>query len=364
MNKYLLTTLLFASTANLHAASITSVELSETPDDNLYYNVTIEGSGFGEGPNIVIFDDFDNRITGSNVDLNKALIGQWRSGSSFASPPKVVDFDDGKAIEVNTPSSTGPKISQIEVVFPEKVSSVFISYSVTVPEGRFFAGSSSDFTFPDRSSWKFTWILDGPNGIDGLTKYNVCAPSHVGKGHFMLVGNSVSYGYYSIGKSWNWHDKNYMGFGVMPHETQPQTQNGQLIFQHSGKPNSVLLANKLDKPIFPLNNTTSFDRVQFPGWFGNGDFSNFQAYYDDIYVATGRNAYSRVELSDSYDIATSTINLTMPVTSWSDTKIIFKLNKNTYKKANQFYIRVYDRKNTNVVNNLPCAKCPKPPTIE
>jgi len=362
MNKYFFSGLAFLSTANLHAASVTSVDFLETPSENPYYTVAITGSGFGGAPNIVVFDDFDNQ-TSASVELNKALIGQWNTGSSFSSAPKVVDFDGGKAIAVNTPGTYTAKISQIEALFPERVSSVFISYSVTVPEGRFFAGSTSDLTFPTGSSWKYTWILDGPNGVDGLTKYNVCAPSHVGRGNFMLVGNSVSYGYFNMAPSWSWHTKNYMGFGVMPHETQPQTQNGHLIFQLTGKKDRALIVNKLDKPIFPVTNSTSFDRVQFPGWFGNGDFTNFQAYYDDIYVATGRNAYARVELSDSLDIATSTINLTMPVVSWSDTEIIFKLSKNTYKKASQFYLRIYDRNNSSSAHNLPCGECPEPPTI-
>ncbi len=177
----------------------------------------------------------------------------------------------------------------------------------------------------------------------------------------MLVGNSVAYNYLNIASAWSWHTKNYMAFGVMPHETDLQTQNGQLIFRLTGKKENALIVNKLDKPIFPLTNTTSFDRVQFPGWFGNGDFTNFQAYYDDIYIATGKNAYSRVELSNSKDISTSTINLTMPVVSWSDAEIVFKLSKKAYTKAPQFYLRIYDRFNNSTAHNISCGKCPKPP---
>jgi len=362
MNKYYLFGLSLVSTANLHAANVASVEFLETSNQDPYYTVAITGSGFGGAPNIVIFDDFDNQKS-ENVELNKALIGTWKTGSTFSSLPKVVDFDGGKAIAVNTPGTSTPKISQIEALFAEKASSIFISYSVTVPEGRFFAGATSDMTFPKGSSWKFTWILDGPNGKDGLTKYNVCAPSHVGQGNFMLVGNSVGYNYLNMASSWNWHTKNYMAFGVMPHEAEPQTQNGHVLFQLTGKKESALTINKFDKPIFPLTNTTSFDRVQFPGWFGNGDFTNFQAYYDDIYVATGRNAYSRVELSNSKDISSSTINLTMPVISWSDTEIVFKLSKKTYKNEPNFYLRIYDRLNKSTAHKLTCGKCPKPPEV-
>lgn len=363
MSKHYLSVFLFLSATPLQAATVSSIEFLDGQETDTYYNVQVTGTGFGAGPTVVAFDDFDNQ-TATDVELNKALIGKWTGGSSFSTRPKVVDFDDGKAIAVNTPGTYSAKISQIEYVFPESVSTIFYSYSVTVPEGRYFAGATEDNVFPQGSSWKFTWLLDGPNQTEGHIKYNVCVPSHVGRGNFMLVGNSIGYGYYNMAASWSWHTKNYMSFGVMPHETAPKEQNGQLIFQMTGKKGKALAINKTDAPIFVEKNPNpSFDRVQFPGWFGNGDFTNFQAYYDDIYIATGRNAFARVELSDGLNLQDSTINLTMPITSWSDTKIIFKLSKSNYRKADQFYLRIYDKANKSSSYNFLCGKCPKPPKV-
>lgn len=340
--------------------SLTSVTMSDTPDASGYFTVQAQGSGFGVGPNIAVFDDFNNQTEGQNISLTSALIGQWSKSSSYSGVPKIVSAGTGKAFQIH--DFTNSSIAQIEVVFPQKVSNVFYSYSVIVPDGRFFSGSSTDNTFPDVSSWKFTWISDGANGIASTTNYNVCTPTHGGKGSFLLAGNSVNYGWVTLQNSWSWHQKNYFSFGIQPDPNQPQTLPGLLYFQMTGKLGAPFTLTKSDTAIFPVSNTTSFDRVKFPGWYGNGDTSNFDAYYDDIYVATGPNAFARVELSDNTTVASSQMNITMPVVSWSDTNIQFKLHKEHLQKHLNLNVRVYDSKNTSTLAlPLQCTICPKPP---
>lgn len=342
------------------AATIDTVTLSSVPDQNGYYNVQLTGSGFGVGPDIAVFDDFNNQVEGQAVNLNTALIGHWSPSSSYSGTPRIVSSGFGKAFQVHDFNTSS--IGQIEVQFPQKQSNVFFSYSVYVPDGRYFAGSSADNTFPDVSSWKFTWVSDGANGISSTTSYNVCVPTHAGKGSFLIAGNSVNYGYPSVANSWSWHTKNFFTYGIKPDPNQPQTLPGLLYFQMTGKQGAPLQWTKTDKPIYPLTNTTSFDRVKFPGWFGNGDQSNFDAVYDDIYVATGPNAFARVELSDGTTVSSSLMNLTMPITSWSDTNIVFKLNIEHLKKNIPLNVRVYDSNNQSSLSMpLICTVCPKPP---
>ena len=350
--------------AQTFALSISSVKMSDTTDAAGYFNVTIEGSGFGAGPNIALFDDFNNQTSGAPIVLNKsALIGTWINSSSYSAIPKIVDYGKGKVFQIYGGSSmNGPSVAQIETVFSPKVSNIFISYSVVVPEGKFFAGSSVDYKFPDVSSWKFTWITDTPDGIYSQTRHNVCTPTHGGYGSFLLAGNSVNYGWISIAESWSWHTKNYISYGTLPHSTLPQQEPGKIFFQLTGKPNTPLIYEKNDKPIFPTTNTTSFDRVKFPGWFGNGDNSNFDAYYDDIYVATGPNAFARVEISDATTAAKSTINLTMPVTLWGNDKIEFKMHREHLSNPSpNLFVRVHDKSDATASSALICGKCPKPP---
>lgn len=359
---FVLSALLSAQT---FAISISSVKMSDTADAAGYYKVTVQGSGFGAAPNIALFDDFNNQTSGAPIVLNKsALIGKWINSTSYSAVPNIVDYDKGKAFQIYAgASSNGPLVAQIETVFSPKVSNLFISYSVVVPQGKFFAGSSVDYKFPDASSWKFTWITDTPSGLHSPTLYNICTPTHSGYGSFMLSGNSVSYGWLSLADSWSWHTKNYISYGTLPDPLQPQEKPGTILFEMTGKANAPLIYKKTDTPIFPATNTTSFDRVKFPGWFGNGDTANFDAYYDDIYVATGENAFARVEISNAAALNKSTINLTMPINSWSDTTIELRMHKeHLSNSSNNLFVRVHDRSDMTATSALICDKCPKPPT--
>lgn len=345
------------------ALTIDKISVSSEIDSSGYYTVTMEGKNFGSGAKIAIFDDFNSQTQGTTVALDKALIGTWSPSSSYPALPTIVNYQGDNAIQVhNTQGVDTAKIAQIETIFPEKVNSVFISYSVVVPSGKFFAGASKDSSFPDLSTWKFTWISDTAEGIASKTLFNLCIPTHTGKGSFMLAGNSTSYDWVSISDAWSWHDKNYFTFGIKANDSSPNSLPGLIYFQLTGKKGHSFTYSKNDAPIFQENNSTSFDRVKFPGWFGNGDFENFDAYYDDIYVATGPNAFARIELGDKQSIDNSQLNITLPFTSWSDSKITFKLNKRYMGKPGGLFIRVYDSNNESKSIKLPCDICPKPPT--
>ena len=102
----------------------------------------------------------------------------------------------------------------------------------------------------------------------------------------------------------------------------------------------------------PFNSFTHlFDRIKFPGWFGNfgnADKSLFDAYYDDIYVATGANAFARVEISDAVNFTDSIVNLTMPIVSWAQDKIVIKVHQENAGNFSTWFLRVHD-KNDNLV---------------
>ena len=152
-----------------------------------------------------------------------------------------------------------------------------------------------------------------------------------------------------------------MSYGTLPHPNQ--LEPGKVFFQLTGKANAPLVYVKSDKPIFPTTNTTSFDRIKFPGWFGNGDTSNFDAYYDDIYVATGENAFARMEISNAATVAKSTINLTMPISSWTNTTIEAKMHKEHLSGDSlKLLVRVHDKSDAAASSILICDNCPKPPT--
>lgn len=348
-----LSAIMFTSSAM--AIDITSVQLSGTPDSEGYYTVTINGADFGTGPRVVLYDDFNNQTVGTAVSTSSPLIGQWAYSTDYAGRPTVVSNGSGNAIQVRDFSYTGlNRIAQLEALLPQRGNQIFFSYSVTVPSGRYFSGASSDMTFPDVSSWKFTWIADGDGAIQADGLFDLCVPTHTGAGSFQLAGNEGSLGYLTVRNSWSWHNKNYFSYGMLPNATSPTSANGLTYWQHTGLAGNAYTRTKTDAPAMISGASTAFDRVKFPGWFGNGDTSNFNAYYDDIYVATGPNALARVEISDAATVGASVKNVTMPVTSWSNTNIQAKIHRE-FIDTGLTHLRVFNSANVGDVITIPTA---------
>lgn len=355
MNKLLLSLLsLFISDA--YALTATEViKHSENADEHGYYTFLIKGFNFGSGPEIVLFDDFNNSSIGDNVSLASPLIGQWSSSTDYLGIPKIVSNNGSNAMQIHDTKYTDlNKIAQLEAILPSRGNDIFMSYSVTVPSGKFFSGSSADHSFPDHSSWKFTWITDGVGAIASTTRFNLCSPTHVGKGNFMIHGNSGGLGYFNFAEHWSWHTKNYFSFGQLPSNQNPTTENGRFIWQHTGKQGSTNSKDK-SQPIMPSGVTDGFDRVKFPGWF-NTKSNPFDAYYDDIYIAVGDNAFARVELSDAEDISNSIKNVIMPITKWDNDLIEIRIHEEHVKDSKEVFLRIYNAQNqsTNII--LPGSK--------
>lgn len=348
-----LTAIMFTSSA--FAIDITSIQLSGAPDAEGYYTVTVNGVDFGSGPRVVLYDDFNNQTVGSVVSLDSPLIGQWEYSTDYAGRPQVVSNGSGRAMQVRDFAYTGlNRIAQLEARLPQRGNQLFFSYSVTVPTGRYFAGASTDSTFPDVSSWKFTWIADGDGAIQADGLFDLCVPTHPGSGSFSISGNEGSLGYVTMRSGWSWHTKNYISYGMLPNASNPSTANGLTYWQHTGKSGSAYTRTKTDAPAMISGASTAFDRVKFPGWFGNGDTSNFNAYYDDIYVATGPNALARVEISDAASVGSSVRNVTMPITSWSNTQIQAKIHRE-FVDTGMTHIRVFNSANVPDTIALPTA---------
>ncbi|MCH2159024.1 MAG: hypothetical protein MK096_09650 [Oleiphilaceae bacterium] len=357
-----LTSALMLHTPNSYALEINSVnELSNELNDK-YVQVEILGTSFGAGPEMILFEDFSYGKEGDQVGLDLALFGNWSASSDYTGIPRYAAHEGDLAMSIHDfgkPSLN--RIAQLEAILPDKTNDIFLSYSVRVPEGRYFSGATDDFTFPNVSSWKFTWIADGIGAIGSTTRFNLCTPTHIGSGNFMLQGNSGGLGYIQVRDNWSWHGKNYFSFGQIPDNDNPTTSNGMVHWSHISEKGSKLSINS-DSPVMPLGVTEQFDRVKFPGWFGNGDYSNFDAYYDDIYVAIGDNALARVVLSDARDINQSTQLITLPVISWASNKITLKINRQLLEdNILPVFLHVHDRENNHTVVEFTNENKPKPP---
>lgn len=360
MKKYviLIFALLLSNAAS--GVGVSGIDISTRPDKQGYYSVTIEGSNFGLGPDIVLFDDFNNHESNKVAELDSPLIGSWDSYGVWAGRPKVVDYGDERLVKVRDytyPSSSGNRMAQLEKRF-ERTSQIFFSFSVMLPEGNHFSGSNQLRTFPSESSWKFSWLMDGPDstGNDGL--FDICIPTHTGNGRFALAGNDGTLGGVPSDKAWSWTKKNHMSFGLIKKEGSDT--EGHLLFQHAGTAGKGFRDERKDQTVMLPDATKSFDRVRFPGWWGNGDLENFNALYDDFYIAVGPNALARVELTDHSSVKNAAVRLPMPVVSWQPEEITIKVHKKYIEGGDRYYVEVFNAENRSDLyeKHLYCSLCP------
>jgi hypothetical protein len=118
------------------------------------------------------------------------------------------------------------------------------------------------------------------------------------------------------------------------------------------------------KTVLPKSFTSSnlaFDRINIPGWFGNGNNDLFDGRYDNIYIAVGDNALARVIVTDSPIFDKSKFAIPVMTKSWTANKII--LDRDVLPNR-LLYIHVVDssgaRSSTSL--ELKCEKCPKAPS--
>jgi hypothetical protein len=98
--------------------------------------------------------------------------------------------------------------------------------------------------------------------------------------------------------------------------------------------------------------TYQYNMINFPGWFRKGDNDNFQAIYDNIYVAIGPNHVARIELTNSPNYKDSTKLFTIPYESWSDNKISLDIEKTGISNVDALYIYIFDRDGNRTANGL------------
>jgi hypothetical protein len=318
--------------------------------------VTISGSGFGSaGPNVLIFDDFEsgNGQMGKAIPLTSPSVGEW-SGYTTDGRPNYSSFarsgTHGFRI-VDPAHSDGNRLASFTKLMPSPATEVFVSYAILVPPGTNFSGASAPGVLPQRlSTWKGLWLFDGPTGYTGNGTSDMVVPSWAS--FWVLGGNSgaivdAGFGDWFSFKSWN-----RFSVWLKANSASPVLQSGTIFVQTASPEKGHAEHTWTDRAPFQgptsHNNPPSsgkWDRFTVPGWFGNGDQTNNQMTYDDVYVAVGPNSAARVEIGDAPTyMASRNLAISTPQT-WSDGKIVFTLRAGPFSDFSKAYLYVVDGNN-------------------
>lgn len=314
--------------------------------------LTIKGSGFGQGPNVIIYDDFEGVHEGL-IPLTSPLIGQWTSVSTtYKARYHEYGYSGTTSFSMQddlaTTDSYGKKDAQLKVRFDD-TQEVFMSFQVAVPPGKHFPGAPTRDEWGAASHWKMTWLMDTDDGFgsnDG--KADLCIPTNGQAKALQIVGNTDNVGWVgSLDDLFDIDGFNRVAVWVRAHPDEPAASGYTWIQWLSSKTNPIFTREHI-KPVFNALATspTSYQWNQWnvPGWFGNS-LVNPGGVYDDVYLSTGANAPARVEIGDAPDYEDCTELSIMPPTSWSDTEIKVIVKTKGTETISQKYLFIFNGSN-------------------
>lgn len=351
----------FGVVAGVSAApSVTSIELIEGEA-----TVAVSGSGFGPGPKVAFFDDFESGENGDKLGAVPVRVGKLQVNR----PPVYVGYshqwpDTGFLIR---DPSLALNFQQLmaTVVFPE-ASEVFFHYAIHVPEGNNWptVPAGQDGVWGTVSSWKMAWLMRGSNGFSSQTIFDLCVPQHPGHGIAQISGNA-GLGPYPPRFSawWDWHGLNNVSFWMQ--RSAPTSSNrANAYFRTTSKAFKTAVTQWADSAYQKDGVDIVFDRVNFPGWFRPDNADSFNAVYDNIYVAYGENSRARIEVSNARKLEDATFVMVIAPQEWVDGTIRFRVPNIVARTNEEFFVRIYKNDGSILGEGLRiCLNCPRPPVL-
>lgn len=323
--------------------------------------VTILGSGFGTGPEVVLFDDFEHGAeVGETVDYTASDL-PWSSIHQYY-PPLYDERSHSGSTSALMYDMAATRARQLTKEFDTPAQSVFVSHWVKVPDGTYFPGSNvsglKSFSFD--SSWKFSWLIDEDTGTESS---NVCTPTHAGDGIFYIAGNDINILRVDSNAWWSWGAWNRVTTTLIANENSPTT-DGFVEFSALSREFGVYRQAE-NRAVYDEDGSSvkQFQKINIPGWIRDSGANLVQTLYDDIYVAVGQNAAKRIELTDGIDYATISMASIQMASTWTDNRITFKPRNGGLEDIDSSFIHFIDeRGNASFLNAFPKA-LPRPPTL-
>jgi len=314
--------------------------------------ISIEGTQFGtDGPNVLIYDNFEGGIAGDEVDL-AATIGNW---DNYGTNHPIYDSfaNSGKTSMRVYDSIEAKTFTQVMKKFPTKVTEIFMSFQVAVPPNTLFPARYEDVAFgefPNESVWKFTWLMNEVSHSPGSlpNDNDICIPTHISKGQMVLQGNILKNvnPYFEVYKKnngdtwWAWGSFNRISTWLKADINNPPTSNGTMWVQGvsvNGQKITEQARPIFDGGAFPYK----WGYIVVPGWMREQSRGDTRPVYDDFYIAIGENAAARIELGNQANYKDCTnLSILIPK-SWENDLITATIHSGSLDlNSNNLYLFV------------------------
>lgn len=284
--------------------------------------VAISGSGFGTGPVVVLFDDFELGTDGSVIltGSGSARVGQWNAlGETKPTYSSASEVSGNLAFRADMSSHW---LAYAEALLPVSTRDVFVSWNLFLPSGDNIPGEGTD----EGTNWKQLWIQGQDSGDDDLV-----TPTILGYTSFFINGNDNPYT--------KWITLNFSKgtwLRMFCWIKGGASSDGGVKFYEVTSGGIIARAN--DSSVSTLYAEGYFERVRVNGY--GRVTSNSHPMFDDVYIAAGPAAQARVELGNDSSYYRATRLATSTPTSWADGQISATVRTGGFKAGEAVYLFV------------------------
>jgi len=293
--------------------------------------ITITGTGFGStGPNLAVFDDFENGSNGSVISIapGSASVNQWSAISSESKPTYSTTQAHSGTKSLFIDFSQQGRWTQVHF---SGTNQVYFSFWLLVPANSCVPGVNN----PDGPNWKFVMISGNPwPASDHTTVFLSDLPNPA----FTTMSawydpaglNAGGWASSSIIKA-RWQRYEWYFYG---HTSAGIIQGWEL----NSSTARTQIQNQLN--VYNLHSHDLWGLVQFPAYARQDSVA--KNYYDDIYVATGAGALARVEIGNNSTYSRCTNLAVITPVSWGSNSITAKVRQGSFNAGSSAYLFVID----------------------
>ncbi|TVP52826.1 MAG: hypothetical protein EA349_15060 [Halomonadaceae bacterium] len=343
------------------------------------HEIVISGKGFGQGPQVALYDSFSKAANNNGELTLKPELGEWYSHSNKGALTTGGHGTDSQAI-VARDSQTSSSVSMVFGIEDENgvhglkhFQEVFFSFDLK--DEAAYPGSRADgdnHSLPSSSATKDAWMMFGHRGDN--TSYSVenmgepsghdlYIPAWTGGG-FIIAGNNTPvwprFNEGTLTHNWAFGDWVTMMFHAKLDPEDPYGKaEGFFSFMNKNTYSmntreGTLMTDQSDEGVpYPY-----WDRIKFNAWARASEIP-VKRLYDNIYVAMGDNANARVVIANAKDLNKATRMVHLLPTSWESGKI--KATTPPLDKNRPQYVHIITSANENSGGKKLCFSCPKPP---
>lgn len=319
--------------------------------------IVISGSGFGQGANNHIYENFDGFNT--NLQLLSEVPNNYDQVSTNARSSVGGKRTGSYCLHGQEMDALGERIGGAATCIKSlgRTTEIFVSHSLKNPLGASMPWVSVDNganVYSSDSSVKPVWLLNNLDGGDGSNGAgNDLVLFMLNANRWNISGNALT-NYVSTfdelaPSSWQFDEWVRLTSWLSTKGADPLNTNTTSYFQMMNRLTGQTVETRDNVSVFASGGTAPYQwsHVNVPAWDRDG--STARLLFDEVYIAWGGNEAARVEIGDNANYGLCSKLSICDHVSWEDNQIVVNLRESDLDLTGDVFLFITGVDNTQLV---------------